>query len=187
MLNCQPSASLLSLNPSWSKLFLNYRERILDRDFQRFAHSRHPLLACQGNLLIGISQEVFAVNKALKSQKIDRLFFYRRIRKLKRRLLYALKGLLRIPDVPHAHRVAQNLLKSFDMMWRFVDHPELEPTNNLAERQIRKYVVYRKKSLFTWSDRGNEFVERILSLFLTCRLQKQNSFLELSQLIATPS
>ena len=159
----------------------------LDRDFQRFAHSRHPLLACQGNLLIGISQEVFAVNKALKSQKIDRLFFYRRIRKLKRRLLYALKGILRIPDVPHAHRVAQNLLKSFDMMWRFVDHPELEPTNNLAERQIRKYVVYRKKSLFTWSDRGNEFVERILSLFLTCRLQKQNSFLELSQLIATPS
>ena len=87
--------------------------------------------------------------------------------------------------MPHAHRVGQNLLKSFDVMWRFIDHPKLEPTNNLAERQIRKYVVYRKKSLFTWSDRGNEFVERILSLFLTCRLQKQNSFLKLSQLIAT--
>ena len=92
----------------------------LDRDFQRFAHSRDSLLACQGNLLIGISQEIFALNKALRAQKINRLFFYRRIRKLKRRLLYALKGILRIPNVPHAHRVAQNLLKSFDMMWRFV-------------------------------------------------------------------
>jgi len=70
------------------------------------------------------------------------------------------------------------------MMWRFVDHSEIELTNNLAERQIRKYVIYRKKSLFTWSQRGNEFVERIMSLFLTCRLQKQHSFLKLSDLIA---
>lgn len=159
----------------------------LERDFQRFAHSRDPLLARQGEALVGISQEVFAMKKALKAEKIEELFFYRRIRKLKKRLLYALKGILRIPDVPHAHRVAQNLLKCFDMMWRFVDHPEVELTNNLAERQIRKYVIYRKKSLFTWSDRGNEFVERVLSLFLTCRLQNQNAFLKLSKLIATRS
>jgi transposase len=159
----------------------------LDRDFQRFAHSRHPLLAYQGGILIRISQEVFALDKALKALKIDKLFFYRRIRKLKKRLLYVLKRILQIPDVPHAHRVAQNLMKSFEMMWRFVDNREIEPTNNLAERQIRKYVVYRKKSLFTWSDRGNEFVERILSLFLTCRLQKQNPFLNLSKLIAAPT
>ncbi len=99
-------------------------------------------------------------------------------------MIYTLKGILQVPDVPHAHRVAQNLIKCFDMMWRFIDHPEIELTNNLAERQIRKYVVYRKKSLFTWSQRGNEFVERIMSLFLTCRLQKQNSFLKLSDLIA---
>jgi transposase len=159
----------------------------LDRDFQRFAHSRHPLLAYQGGILIRISQEVFALDKALKALKIDNLFFYRRIRKLKKRLRYVLKRILQIPDVPHAHRVAQNLMKSFEMMWRFVDNREIEPTNNLAERQIRKYVVYRKKSLFTWSDRGNEFVERILSLFLTCRLQKQNPFLNLSKLIAAPT
>ena len=46
----------------------------LERDFQRFAHSRRPLLACQGNLLMGISQEVFALNKAVNAQKIERLF-----------------------------------------------------------------------------------------------------------------
>ena len=101
-------------------------------------------------------------------------------------MVYELKGILKVPNVPHAHRVAQNLLKSFGMMWRFVDDPDIEPTNNLAERQIRRYVVYRKKSLFTWSQRGNEFIERIFSLFLTCRLQNQNPFLKLSQLIATP-
>ncbi|MBP6952439.1 transposase [bacterium] len=53
-------------------------------------------------------------------------------------MLYALKSILHVPDCPHAHRVVHNLLNSFDMMWRFVDNREIVPTNNLAERQIRK-------------------------------------------------
>ena len=61
-------------------------------------------------------------------------------------MLHALKGILMIPDAPHAHHVAKNLLDSFDMMWRFVENSEIDLTNNLAERQIRKYVIYRKKS-----------------------------------------
>lgn len=156
----------------------------LKRDFERFAHGQNPSLVHLGTILGQITVEVFALDKALKAQIIDRLFFHRRIRKLKKKMIYALKGVLKVPDILHAHRVAQNLLKCFDMMWRFVDHREIELTNNLAERQIRKYVVYRKKSLFTWSQRGNEFIERIMSLFLTCRLQKQNSFLKLSHFIA---
>lgn len=158
----------------------------LKRDFYRFAHSQNPELAQAGANLDQIRRDVFALYRAFKSEKIDVLLFKRRIRKMKKRMLYEFKGILNVPNVPHAHRVAHNLLKSFGMMWRFVDDPDIEPTNNLAERQIRRYVVYRKKSLFTWSQRGNEFIERIFSLFLTCRLQNQNSFLKLSQLIATP-
>jgi transposase len=70
------------------------------------------------------------------------------------------------------------------MMWRFVQNSEIGLTNNLAERQIQKYAIYRKNSFFAWSQRGNEFMERILSLFLTCRLQKQKAFLKLSNIIA---
>jgi transposase len=156
----------------------------LKRDFQRFTHSQNDALAEYGRMLEQISYEVFSLEKVFKNQTIDSLFFIRRIRKLKKRMIYALKGILRVPECPHAHRVASNLLNSFEMMWRFVDNREIEPTNNLAERQIRKYVVYRKKSLFTWSQRGNEFIERALSLFLTCRLQNQNAFLSLSQLVS---
>lgn len=158
----------------------------LKRDFQRFAQSPHPLLACRGEELAQITKEVFALDKAFKNQSIDRLFFYRRIRLIKKRMIYALKGILQIPKIPQAHRVAHNLLADFDMMWRFVENPEVELTNNLAERQIRKYVIYRKKSLFTWSQRGNEFIERIFSLYLSCRLQKQNAFSKLSNLIQIP-
>nr|WP_253309770.1 transposase [Rickettsia endosymbiont of Ceutorhynchus assimilis] len=36
------------------------------------------------------------------------------------------------------------------MMWKFLRKPEvIETTNNLAERQIRRYVIYRKNSFFT--------------------------------------
>lgn len=158
----------------------------LKRDFYRFAHSQNPALAQVGVNLDHIRRDVFALYGAFKSKKIEALLFKRQIHQLKKRMVSELKGVLKVPDVPHAHRVAKNLLTSFGMMWRFVDDPEIEPTNNLAERQIRRYVVYRKKSLFTWSQRGNEFIERIFSLFLTCRLQNQNSFLRLSQLIAAP-
>jgi transposase len=158
----------------------------LKRDFQRFVHSQNLALAEKGEALDQIRREIFALYEASRNQTIHSVFFDRRIRKLKKRMMYTLKGILQIPNAFQAHRVAQNLIKSFDMMWRFVGNPEIEPTNNLAERQVRKYVVYRKKSLFTWSQRGNEFIERIFSLFLTCRLQNQNAFLKLSHLIAAP-
>ena len=42
-----------------------------------------------------------------------------------------------------AQRVGKNMLKSFDMMWLFLENPEIEPTNNFAERQIKHFVKYR--------------------------------------------
>ncbi len=146
----------------------------LKRDFERIAQSRNTLLACQGESLGNISRDVFALDKDFKAGTISRFFYKIRMRKIKKRMLHALKGILMIPDVPHAHRVAKNLLDSFDMMWRFVENSEIDLTNNLAERQIRKYVIYRKKSFFTWSQRVNEFMERILSLFLTCSAGRES-------------
>jgi hypothetical protein len=48
-------------------------------------------------------------------------------------------------------------------------------------------VTYRKKLLFTWSTWGEEFVERMLSLFLTSRLNNSNSFHQLLQAINSSS
>lgn len=102
----------------------------LKRDFQRFAHSRHEALAGYGSTLEQIGHEVFFLEKAFKTQALDHLFFIRRIRKLKKRMIYVLKGILRVPDCPHAHRVAQNLLNSFEMMWRFVDNCIIRSKSN---------------------------------------------------------
>jgi len=89
--------------------------------------------------------------------------------------------------MPHKSSHTQNLtlaLKAEPMMWRFLRDPLNIPlTNNLAERQIRHFVVYRKRSLFTWSERGDRFLERILSLHLTWKQNDLNPFQQLSLLI----
>ncbi len=50
----------------------------------------------------------------------------------------------------------------------------MEPTNNLAERDLRKLVIWRKKSYGTRSERGKKFVERITTISQTLRKQGKN-------------
>lgn len=57
-------------------------------------------------------------------------------------------------------------------------------TNNHAEQQIRHYVTYRKNSYFTQSDRGDRFLERIISLYLTWKKRAQNPVKNLQNLLS---
>ena len=57
-----------------------------------------------------------------------------------------------------------NIWKLRDALWNFLDDPGLEATNNLAERSIRPFVIKRKISFGTWSDRGDRFLERVMSV-----------------------
>jgi transposase len=59
-------------------------------------------------------------------------------------------------------------------LWTFVYDARVEPTNNLAERTIRQAVLWRKGSFGTQSERGARYVERILTVCATCRLQERN-------------
>ena len=96
-----------------------------------------------------------------------------------------MKGIARAPDAIHAVRVAKNVMKFENMMWKFLDDPSNIPlTNNHAERQIRHYVVYRKNSYFTQSHRGNRFLERVISLYLTAKQQQLNPFRKLLSVVA---
>jgi transposase len=63
-----------------------------------------------------------------------------------------------------------------DSLWVFLAHHGVEPTNNRAERALRFGVLWRKRSLGTASDKGNRWVERILSLKETCRLQARSTY-----------
>ena len=159
----------------------------LARDFERFAHSLDKRLSVKGARMVEIAKELFTIDKAVKREQITEAYFLRRISKLQKELAYLFKQLLRIRGIPQAHRVVRRMVNSFAMMWRFVKDKTIEMTNNLAERQLRRYVIYRKKLLFTQSSWGNEFVERIQSLYLSCRLGQSSAFAQLSQCIKATS
>jgi transposase len=60
------------------------------------------------------------------------------------------------------------LLKLEPFLWTFLEHP-IEPTNNAAERALRKAVLWRKGCFGSQSEDGLRFVERMLTLAETCR------------------
>lgn len=79
-------------------------------------------------------------------------------------------------DKTDAGRLARQIVREIDNLWVFLDHEGVEPTNNRAERALRFGVLWRKRSLGTQSDKGNRWVERILSLKETCRLRATATF-----------
>ena len=75
-----------------------------------------------------------------------------------------------------AGRLVRRLLREMDSLWVFLAHHGVAPTNNWAERALRFGVQWRKRSLGTASEKGNRWVERILSLKETCRLQARSTY-----------
>jgi transposase len=81
-------------------------------------------------------------------------------------------------------RTCRNLLAVEAALWSFVEVAGVEPTNNAAERSLRRAVLWRRKSLGAKSDQGSQFVERILSVVTTLRQQGRADFrIEVNQYV----
>jgi len=68
-----------------------------------------------------------------------------------------------------------DILAHRDALWTYVDRVGVEPTNNHAERELRGLVLWRKRSFGTQSERGDRFVERIMTVAHTARKQGVNA------------
>jgi transposase len=79
-------------------------------------------------------------------------------------------------DKTDAGKLARQIVREVDSLWTFLDHQGVDPTNNRAERALRFGVLWRKRSLGTQSEKGNRWVERILSMRETCRLNAKPTF-----------
>jgi len=70
-------------------------------------------------------------------------------------------------------------------LFRFIDNPQIKPTNNLAERGIRPAVVIRKISGGSRSENGAETTSRLLSVLQTAKLQAKDYMGFMSNLLQT--
>jgi transposase len=75
-----------------------------------------------------------------------------------------------------AGRLVRRLQREMASLWVFLVENGVEPTNNRAERALRFAVMWRKGSNGTASVKGNQWVERSLSLRQTCRQLGQSTF-----------
>ncbi len=66
-----------------------------------------------------------------------------------------------------------NLLALEPALWTFAQVEGVEPTNNHAERLLRSGVPWRKNAFGCHSEAGCRFVEQMLTVVQTLRLQKR--------------
>lgn len=144
----------------------------LDRDFQALAERGEgaQALAAAG---LAAADEVFAAWRAFREGRLpDRVALQERLTPQRQAFERSLQQAASAPHKPSA-RLARRLLNLFPALWAFTRLPDVEPTNNFAERLLRGPVLWRKRSLGCFSERGCRFVERLLTAVETLRLQKR--------------
>lgn len=65
-------------------------------------------------------------------------------------------------------RTCQNLIDGWAHLWTFIAHDDVEPTNNQSEQRLRHFVCWRRSSGGPQSERGQRFIERILTVVQSC-------------------
>lgn len=145
------------------------------RDFRRIG-GRKGLPGTLGRSLLGMGLLMFRYRHEARHREA--------YTPLQQRILRVLERGARQETCSRTAKTCSNLLKMWPALWRFLDQPDVEPTNNRAERAIRGVVIRRKISFVTRSGRGLRFVERAFSVAYTCSQQGKVFFDVLCETLA---
>lgn len=159
----------------WQAAQLQWCWAHLKRDFQALID--HPDLQVKrlGHDLMRHLKLMFDHWRNYKSGEID----WQEFRVLMAPIREAVNALLLRGQCSGNQRLkgmCKELYSNREWLWTFVDHEGIEPTNNTAERALRPAVIYRKLSFGTQSESGSRFIERMLTVSETCRLQNRSIY-----------
>lgn len=144
----------------------------LRRDFQAFIE-RGGASQRLGEALLAQVEIMFDWWYRVRDGTMPRLTFQEKMHPLQ----HNVGQLLRLGTTCHHPKTAatcRDILKREAALWTFVRVAGVEPTNNLAERQIRPAVLWRKRSFGTQSQAGSRFAERIMTVVATLKQQHRN-------------
>ncbi len=144
----------------------------LRRDFQAMI-DRDGDGAEVGRQLLWQSNELFESWHKVRDGTIQRSTFHQYLAWLRPMVRSSLGRGSRCA-CPKTAATCGELLRLWDCLWTFTQVDGVEPTNNAAERALRHAVIWRRISGGTDSEGGSRFVERMLSVVATCRLQKRS-------------
>lgn len=126
-----------------------------------------------GGRLLRAAREVFAVHRAYLAGEHDLPWLEAKLRPLRDQIQTLLAQGARGRHQKTANFCA-GLLSEYDALWLFCEMPGVDPTNNAGERALRHGVILRKINGGSKSEQGSRFIERILSVRETCRLQARS-------------
>jgi transposase len=141
----------------------------LARDFQAMVE-RGGESTQIGQALLEHSQDLFTLWHRVRDATLSREQFQAQMKPLRLQVKELLEAGSRLGQVK-TRRACQNILKVEKSLWTFVRVEGVEPTNNAAERALRRAVLWRRKSFGAQSETGSRFVERILTVITTLRQQ----------------
>ena len=126
-----------------------------------------------GRQLLDYIAIMFAYWEDLKVGKLTRDQFREHMAPLRKQIEAVLQRAV-AAKLAHVSGSCADILAHRAALWTFVDRDDVEPTNNHAEQQLRAFVLWRKRSFGTQSERGNLFAERLMTVAHTARKQNKN-------------
>ena len=144
----------------------------LKRDFQK-CKERGGAGKVVGDVGLMVVQDVFTLWWEFRQRLLTREALESKLEPLVDELRVALERGSGCAD-SKISAFCDNLLALDAALWLFAGVEGVEPTNNHAERVLRMGVLWRKNAFGCHSESGCRFVERILTVVQTLRLQKRS-------------
>jgi transposase len=143
------------------------------RKFFAFSEDARPDVAKLGEHLLLFGHVLFHQWHRVRDGTVSRAAFRRDTMALRLCVENLLqRGVdLRLPGVSGS---CADILAHRQALWTFIDRTGVEPTNNHGERELRAFVLWRKKSFGSQSDRGSRFAERVMTTVHTLRKQQRH-------------
>lgn len=144
----------------------------LKRDFQAFVDRGGPSAAL-GQALLLQEKQLFDLWYRVRDGTLSREAFGHETQPIRDQVGQLLRQGATL-DQPQTAGTCRDILKRETALWTFITVPGVEPTNNAAERPLRRAVLWRRRSFGSQSDAGSRFVERILTAVTTLRQQDRD-------------
>jgi transposase len=173
----ESAKGVVTTDRHWSYNWLSLRRRQicwahLARDFQAMVERSGESVRL-GQALLKQVKRLFALWHKVRAGSLRREQLRSAMKSVQRRVKKLLEAGAHC-EHKKTRRTCANILKVEKALWTFVRMEAVEPTNNGAERALRRAVLWRKKSFGTQSTAGSRFVERILTVVTTQRQQNRD-------------
>ena len=139
----------------------------LARKFKAFSERDGPA-GTMGRELLDCTSILFEYWRGYKNGFLTRGEFQKFILPVRKQFEDTLERAKRA-NIRRVSGSCKDILAHREALWTFVTHEGVEPTNNHAERELRGFVLWRKRSFGCRSDRGERFAERLMTIAHTAR------------------